>query len=177
MSIAAPSETLWEQRRGEYTVSSDPAQMDLDVIHGYLSRAYWCEGIPREMVERAMRHSLCFGLFKIDQQIGFARVITDSTTYAYLCDVFVLESHQGEGLGMWLMQCVMQHPDLQGLRRWSLITRSAHELYRRVGFSQLAKPQNYMELHAPNIYKTSRTADLSARAEIPSSENNYGGES
>ena len=108
--------------------------MDIDVIHGYLSRAYWSEGIPAKTLERACEHSLCFGLFEGETQIGFVRVVTDRATFAYVCDVFVLESHQGKGLGTWLMQCVMQHPDLQGLRRWHLTTRDAHTLYRKVGF-------------------------------------------
>jgi GNAT superfamily N-acetyltransferase len=153
MSLTAPSATLWQQHRAEYTVSTDPSRMDIAVIHGYLSRAYWCEGIPRDVVERSMRNSLCFGLFKGEEQIGFARVITDYATYAYICDVFVLEAHSGHGLGAWLMQCVMRHPKLQGLRRWSLVTRDAHEFYREVGFTALAKPQSYMELHTPDIYK------------------------
>lgn len=153
MRNAAPSKISWEQRRGEVTITTDPARLNLDVVYGYLSRAYWCEGIPREIVERAMRHSLCFGLFEGETQVGFARVVTDYATYAYLCDVFVLETHRGKGLGTWLMQCVMRHPDLQGLRRWNLVTRDAHELYRRVGFTALANPQSYMELHAPDVYK------------------------
>ena len=143
----------FEQHRGEYTVSSDPARMDLDAIHGYLSRAYWCEGMPRTTLERAMRYSLCFGLFEGERQVGFVRVVTDYTTFAYVCDVFVLESHQGKGLGTWLMQCVMQHPDLQGLRRWQLITLDAHELYRKVGFTLVSKPERYMEVFTADIHK------------------------
>lgn len=144
---------VFEQHRGEYTVSSDPARMDIDAIHGYLSRAYWCEGMPRATLERAMRYSLCFGLFEAERQIGFVRVVTDYTTFAYVCNVFVLESHQRKGLGAWLMQSVMQHPDLQGLRRWHLTTRDAHPLYRKVGFTLLSKPERHMEVFTADIHK------------------------
>ena len=116
---------VFEWQRGEYTVSTDAARLDIDVIYGYLDRAYWSSGIPRETVERAVQRSLCFGLFEGETQIGFARAVTDSTTFAYICDVFVLESHQGKGLGTWLMRCVMQHPEMRGLRRCQLITRDA----------------------------------------------------
>ena len=127
--------------------------MDIDAIHGYLSCAYWCEGMPRTTLERAMRYSLCFGLFEGENQVGFVRVVTDYTTFAYVCDVFVLESHQGKGLGTWLMQSVMQHPDLQGLRRWQLITRDAHDLYSKVGFTLLSKPERHMEVFTADIRK------------------------
>jgi GNAT superfamily N-acetyltransferase len=152
MQSAAPSDVRWEEQRGQYTVSADPARMDLNVIHGYLARAYWCEEVPREIIERAVRNSLCFGLFERDQQVGFVRVVTDYATFAYLCDVFVLESHQGQGLGTWLMQCVVAHPALQGLR-WHLTTRDAHSLYRKVGFVPLSKPERHMERFIYDIYK------------------------
>jgi N-acetylglutamate synthase-like GNAT family acetyltransferase len=143
--------TVFEQQRGEFTVSTDLARMDIDVIHGYLARAYWSSGIPREIVERAVQHSLCFGLFEGETQIGFARAVTDSTTFAYICDVFVLESHQGKGLGTWLMECVMQHPDMQGLRRCHLVTRDAHTLYEKVGFRSISKPERHMERTTPAV--------------------------
>ena len=151
--LAVPSATAWQQSRGEYTITTDLALLDMDAVYGYLSRAYWCEEIPREMVERALRNSLCFSLFEGDEQIGFARVVTDYTTFAYLCDVFVLASHQGKGLGTWMMQCVMQHPELQGLRRWHLTTRDAHALYRKVGFVPLSKPERHMEVFTYDMYK------------------------
>ena len=151
--LAVPSATAWQQSRGEYTITTDLALLDMDAVYGYLSRAYWCEEIPREMVERALRNSLCFSLFEGDEQIGFARVVTDYTTFAYLCDVFVLASHQGKGLGTWIMQCVMQHPELQGLRRWHLTTRDAHALYRKVGFVPLSKPERHMEVFTYDMYK------------------------
>jgi GNAT superfamily N-acetyltransferase len=140
------------EREG-YLISTDPAQFDLDAIHAYLVRAYWCEGIPRETMERAIANSLCFALFRGKAQIGFARVITDSATYAYLCDVYVLEDYRGKGLGKWLMECVMAHPALQGLRRFSLATRDAHGLYRQFGFRELSKPESMMEILRPNIYR------------------------
>lgn len=126
--------------------------MDIDVIHGYLSREYWSAGIPREVVERSMRNSVCFGLFCGADQIGFARAITDYATFAYVADVFVLEQHRGRGLATWLMQFVMQHPRLQGLRRWALATRDAHGLYEKVGFK--LNPDRWMEVVKPDVYKT-----------------------
>lgn len=153
-----PLRTAWEARRGEFLITTDPARLDLDAVYGYLSRAYWCEGIPRQTVERAMRQSLCFSLFEGERQIGLVRVVTDCTTFAYLCDVYVLESHQGRGLGTWMMQCVVDHPELQGLRRWHLTTRDAHALYHKVGFVPLSKPERHMELFIPDIYKV-QTSD------------------
>ncbi len=151
--LTAPADTVWECRRGEYTVTADPARLDMDVVYGYLSRAYWCEDIPRPTLERAIANSLCFGLFEGDRQIGFVRVVTDRTTFAYLCDIFVLESKRGKGLGTWMMQCVVQHPELQGLRRWHLTTRDAHALYRKVAFVPLSKPERHMEIFTPDMYK------------------------
>jgi GNAT superfamily N-acetyltransferase len=148
-----PAATLLEETRGDYSVSTDPSRMDLDVIHGYLRQAYWCEAIPRELVERSLRHSLCFGLFERERQVGFARVVTDYATYAYVCDVFVLESHHRQGLATWLMQCVTSHPDLQGLRRWCLTTRDAHRLYEKAGFERTKMPERYMDRVRPDIYK------------------------
>src|SRR6202167_5348991 len=140
-------------QRGEYSISTDPTRLDLDVIHSYLVGAYWCEGIPRQTVERAIANSLCFGLFHGKDQVGFARVITDSAAYAYLCDVYILEDHRGKGLGKWLMECGMAHPALQGLRRFSLATRDAHGLYRQFGFRKLNKPESMMEILRPDIYR------------------------
>jgi GNAT superfamily N-acetyltransferase len=142
-----------EERRGEYWLTSDLARMDVDMIHAYLSRVYWSEGIPREVVERSLQNSLCFGVFFGTEQVGFARVITDFATFAYVADVFVLEQHRGRGLATWLMQFVMQHPRLRGLRRWALATRDAHGLYEKVGF-RLVNPDRWMEIVVPNIYKS-----------------------
>lgn len=140
---------------GEFTVTCDPEKQDLDVIHGFLRQAYWSRGIAREIVARSLRNSLCFALLHRDKQVGFARVISDLATIAYLGDVFVLPEYRGRGLSKWLMQCVTQHPDLQGLRRWILATSDAHGLYRQFGFTALAKPEIFMERHVPNIYMRS----------------------
>ena len=141
-----------ENTRGPFRITTDPASMDLDAIHAYLSHSYWAEGIPKDLVRRAMAGSLCFGLFDGIRQIGFARMITDRATYAYLCDVYVLESYQRQGLGQWLMETVMAHPDLQGLRRMGLVTRDAHGLYARFGFGPLANSGGYMEIARPGLY-------------------------
>ena len=136
-----------------FLLSDDPARVDLDVVHGYLTRSYWSAGIPRDLVARAIRHSLVFGLYSGDRQVGFARVITDRATFAYLCDVFILEDFQGRGLGKWMMEAVTSHPDLQGLRRFLLATRDAHSLYERFGFRPLANPERFMTKHDPDIYR------------------------
>ena len=144
----------FELRRGEILVGTDPASLNLDVIHGYLVHSYWAKGIPRETVERAVENSLCFGAYEAGSQIGFARVITDFATFAYIADVFVLESHRGRGIGKLLMECIKQHPELQGLRRWTLSTKDAHTLYAQFGFTALNWPDRYMEILRPNIYET-----------------------
>jgi GNAT superfamily N-acetyltransferase len=151
---AANPAAVVEHRRGEFLISTDPARLDLDVIHGFLTNCYWAKGIPRELVARSIEHSLCFGVYDgSGAQVGFAKVISDFATYAYVADVFVLESHRGRGLGKALMQCVVQHPSLQGLRRWSLSTRDAHTLYAQVGFTQLSFPDRYMEILQMNPYE------------------------
>ena len=138
---------------GPYTITTDPARFDLDVIHTYLTDSYWAEGIPCDVVARSIENSLCFGVFTGEAQVGFARVITDYATYGYLADVFILEEHRGHGLSKWLMECIMQHPRLQGLRRWGLVTRDAHGLYRQSGFVDLANPERHMERLDREVYK------------------------
>ncbi len=138
----------YELRRGGYSISTDPARLDLDVIHGYLSRSYWAAGRSRELIARALQHSLCFGLHHEGGQVGLARVVSDYATFAWLCDVFVLEEHQGRGLGKWLIGAVVAHPRLQGLRRMMLATRDAHGLYRQHGFTALDEPERWMERRA-----------------------------
>ncbi len=173
-SSAAPE--VVEHRRGEFVISTDRERLDLDVIHKFLRNCYWAKGIPREVVERSIEHSLCFGIYDgggttpglvkdarpfdfaqgkhgASVQVGFARVISDFATVAYLGDVFVLESHRGRGLSKWLMECVMQHPALQNLRCWILRTRDAHGLYAQSGFTPLKTPERYMEVHQPNVYE------------------------
>jgi GNAT superfamily N-acetyltransferase len=140
-------------RRGETEVTTDPSRLNVDVIYGYLNRSYWAECIPRDIVERSIRGSLCFGAYRGDAQIGFARVISDRATYAYIADVFVLEPFRGDGVGKLLLQCIMSHPDLQHLRRWSLLTRDAHGLYRPFGFDAPRHPERYMEISNPDIYR------------------------
>ncbi|MBK9251108.1 MAG: GNAT family N-acetyltransferase [Proteobacteria bacterium] len=141
----------WE--RDGFTVTADPARIDRAAVHAFLSGCYWAEGIPRATVDRSIDGSLCFALLKGEEQVGFARVITDRATFAYLGDVHVLDAWRGQGLGRWLMDCVMQHPDLSGLRRWVLVTRDAHALYAPLGFTPLANPAGYMELHRPDVYR------------------------
>ena len=141
----ADQDTLVDIEDG-FTVTTDPARLDLDMIHGFLTESYWAKGIPRAVVERALRHSLCFGAFEGDRQVGFTRVISDFATYAYVSDVFVLPSHRGRGVGTRLMAAVMAHPDLQGLRRWTLFTRDAHNLYRKFGFGEARHPDRLMEI-------------------------------
>jgi GNAT superfamily N-acetyltransferase len=133
-----------EVRHGDYVASSDPSRLDLDVIHGYLRRAYWCEGIPRETVRTAIAHSVCVGVYKGSEQIGFARAVTDMATFAYVADVFVLEAHRGQGAGKLLIACLTTHPALQGLRTWLLLTRDAHGLYRQFGFGPSPAPERVM---------------------------------
>jgi GNAT superfamily N-acetyltransferase len=141
-----------EWYRENYTVTSDPARIDLRLVSEFLASSYWVKGIPEETVARSLDNSLCFTLLDGDRQVGFARVISDRATIAYLGDVFVLPEHRGLGLAKWLMECVMSHPELQGLRRWVLATRDAHGLYRQFGFTPLAKPDVFMELVDPDVY-------------------------
>ena len=153
-----------EERRGEFLLSTDSDRLDLNVIHGFLSACYWSKGIPRDIVARSIQNSLCFGVYKQAQQVGFARVISDFATYAYIGDVFVLEPFRSHGLGKWIMEAIMRHPQLQGLRRWSLVTRDAQTLYNQLGFTPLKKPENYMELHNPNVYpQASLSGELKSR--------------
>ena len=145
---------IQHHQRGEFLITTDKSRLDLDAIHGYLVRSYWAEGIPRETVERAVQGSLCFGVLHGERQIGFARIVSDCATYAYLADVYILEEFQGQGLGKWLMECVKKHPDLQGLRRWGLSTRDAHGLYGQYGFTPQAFPDRMMEILHLDIYKS-----------------------
>ena len=147
-----------ESRRGKFLISTDRARLDLDVIHGFLTNCYWAKGIPRETVARSIEHALCFGAYDgSGAQVGFARVISDFATIAYIGDVFVLDTHRRHGLGKWLMECITQHPALQGLRRWILTTRDAHGLYSQVGFTPVKFPERYMESHDPHVYEIKET--------------------
>jgi len=141
-----------------YTISTDSSRFDVDMIHAFLTSCYWAAGVPRDVVQRSIDNALCFGVFNGTKQVGFARVITDRATYGYIGDVFVLESHRGQGLGKQLIAAIMAHPELQGFRRWSLVTNDAHQLYARFGFRELASPHRYMELLNPDVY-TPRAKD------------------
>ena len=155
---AATPDTVVESRRGEFLISTDPNRLDLDVIYEFLTNCYWSKGIPREVVARSIEHSLCFGVYDGNGvQVGFARVVSDFATVAYLGDVFILETHRGRGLSKWLMESITQHPALQGLRRWILLTRDAPELYKKFGFTPVKAPERYMERHDPSVYETRKT--------------------
>ena len=142
----------YELRDGDLLVSTDPARLDVDTIHGFLTRSYWAAGVPREVVEHSMENSICFGAFESGRQVGFARVISDRATFAYVCDVFVLDSHRGRGVGKRLMAAVTTHPELQNLRLWTLFTRDAHGLYRQVGFQEARYPDRLMERRQARPY-------------------------
>ena len=145
-----------EYRRDDFLISTDRARLNLDVVHGFLTTCYWAKGISREVVARSIEHSLCFGIYESGAQVGFARVVSDFATFAYVGDVFVVESHRGLGLSKWLMECIVQHPELQNLRRWILTTRDAHGLYSQSGFTRVKAPERFMERHQANIYETPR---------------------
>lgn len=139
--------------KNDFCISTDKTKLDVDSIYHFLStKAYWCLNIPREKVQTAIENSLCFGMYHNEKQIGFARVISDYATIAYLGDVYVVEEYRGKGLSKWLMETIMHHPNLQGLRRWILLTGDAHELYRQFGWTNIADPSKWMELHNKNVY-------------------------
>ena len=149
------SEAVMEYRLGEFVISTSRERLNVDVVHEFLTNCYWAKGIPREVVARSIEHALCFGIYDEEgAQVGFARVISDFATIAYVGDVFVLETHRGRGLGKWLMQCITEHPVLQNLRRWILTTRDAHGLYSQFGFTPVKAPERFMEVHRPNVYET-----------------------
>jgi GNAT superfamily N-acetyltransferase len=137
-------------RQGVYSISTDRARLDLEVIHDYLSKeSYWAKGRSMETIRRSIENSVAFGVYKDKEQVGFARVITDYATFAWLADVFILDSARGHGLGKWLVEVILAHPELQGFRRWVLATKDAHGLYRRYGFEELKRPERWMERHDP----------------------------
>ncbi len=145
-----------EWKRDGFMVSTEKGRLDRGVIHAFLRGSYWANGIPREVVDRSIENSLCFGLYDGEALVGFARVITDKATFGYLSDVFVLESHRGRGLATWFMEVVLAHPDLHGIRRWMLATADAHGLYRKVGFTGLSRPERIMEKLLPDAYGAAR---------------------
>ena len=146
-------QAILEYKKDEYTISTDKSRLDISTIHRYLSEeAYWSPGIPLEIVERGIANSLCFGVYYGEALAGFARVISDYASFAYLCDVFILQPFRGQGLGKWLMACVMSHPALQGLRNYLLFTKDAHGLYAHYGFTSVANPERIMVKRDPDIY-------------------------
>jgi GNAT superfamily N-acetyltransferase len=137
-------------RRGDYSISTDRALLDLDLVHDYLSnKSYWATGRSVETIRRSIENSLSFGLYDGEEQVGFARVITDYATFAWVADVFIVEAARGQGLGKWMMEVILAHPELQGFRRWVLATKDAHDLYRSFGFVELTRPERWMERHDP----------------------------
>lgn len=144
------TEAFQEYRWGDFLISTDPRRLQLDIIYGFLSRSYWAKDRSREAVARSIEHSLCFGVYYRDTQVGFARVITDYVVVANLVDVFIIEDYQGSGLGKWLLSCVVSHPELQDVRNWLLATRDAHSLYEKFGFKPLARSEAFMEARQPH---------------------------
>lgn len=138
-----------ETSRETFTISADPARLHLNTVHDFLSRAYWAKGRPRKRTEDAIKHSLVFGVYEGEKQIGFARVVTDYNIVAYLMDVFIHEDYRGRGLGKWLVQVILDHPDLKHVRRWLLATSDAHDLYRKFDFQPIEEPENWMQRLRP----------------------------
>jgi GNAT superfamily N-acetyltransferase len=150
-------ELRWQ--RGDFEISTDPARVDIPTVHRFLSEeAYWSPGVPLDVVTRAIHGSIVFGIYRVEDgaQAGFARVVSDRATFAWICDVFVLPEFRGHSLGKWLMETIAAHPDLQDLRRWMLATRDAHELYEKTGFTALHDPTRFMEKWDPEIYTRRR---------------------
>ncbi len=143
-----------EWNRGQFTISTDRARLDREAIHAFLQTSYWAPEISRGIVDRSIENSLCFGVYEAGRQVGFARVVSDFATFAYLADVFVIPSHRGRGLSKWLVEIIRAHPDLQNLRRWNLATRDAHSLYERFGFRRPEHPERLMEIvEGPDLYR------------------------
>jgi len=142
-----------EWQKDDYILSTDKSRIDINVVHDFLSQSYWAEGIPSETVKRSIENSLCFAIYHQEMLVGFARAISDFATFAYLADVFVLTEHRGKGLSKWLIQIIVNHPQLQGLRRFTLATKDAHGLYAQFGFTLFDKPERWMHKHDPDVYK------------------------
>jgi GNAT superfamily N-acetyltransferase len=142
-----------EWQKEGFSITTDKSKMDIDYVHGFLKQSYWAEEIPLEVVRRSIQGSLCFVILSGDKQIGFARVITDEATFAYIADVFVDEQYRNKGLAKWLVATILAYPSLQGLRRFLLATKDAHGLYAQAGFTPLPLPDRWMQLHFPDVYK------------------------
>ena len=145
---------MTDRHVGSYTLCDDPGRLDVGAIHAYLTRSYWSAGIPLELVRRAVRGSLCIGAYdRAGPQVGLVRLVSDQATFCYVCDVYVLEEHRGQGLSKAMLGMAMDHPTLQGLRRWSLVTADAHGLYRQFGFNLVAQPERHMERIDPEVHR------------------------
>jgi N-acetylglutamate synthase-like GNAT family acetyltransferase len=145
--------SLFEIKEGNLLLSNDKKRLDIEIIHNFLSNSYWSEGIPIETVEKGIANSMAFGLYKKDKQIGFCRIISDYTSFAYLADVFVLNEERGNGYAQWMIYGMKKNPELAGLRRWLLATKDAHALYKKTGWQLLENPDYFMEIVNKNIYK------------------------
>ena len=144
---------MYKKVKDGYEISTDKSKLNLVFIHQYLSvESYWAKNIPVEIVQKSIEGSICFGIYKEGQQVGFARVITDGATFGYLADIFITETHRGKGLSKWLMETILNHPSLQNFRRWMLATRDAHGLYRQFGFAALEKPERFMQYQSVVSY-------------------------
>ena len=137
--------------KNNYVISTDKSKIDIDYVHRFLTQSYWSPGIHIQVVKKAMEGSLCFGVYDNNKQVGYARVITDTATFAYLADVFIDENYRGKGLGKWLIEMILAHPNLQGLRRILLATKDAHKLYEQCGFATIPNPERYMVYNPPNV--------------------------
>jgi GNAT superfamily N-acetyltransferase len=144
---------ITEWQKHDYLVSTDKSKIDINTVHDFLFQSYWAAGIPIETVKRSIENSLCFAIYQQEMLVAFARVITDLATFAYLADVFVLPEHRGKGLSKWLIEIIVDHPQLQGLRRFTLATRDAHSLYEQFGFTVFDNPERWMQRHNPDVYK------------------------
>jgi N-acetylglutamate synthase-like GNAT family acetyltransferase len=142
-----------EWTKDDFLITTDNNKIDVNYVHWFLTQSYWAEGIPIETVERSIKGSICFSVIYLNHQVGFARVITDKATFAYLADVFIDENFRGRGLSKWLLDVIINHPDLQGLRRLMLATRDAHGLYSQFGFTPLTNTDRWMQIHNPGVYK------------------------
>lgn len=139
-------EKIINYTKGGFTVTTDKEKIDIDILHNFLNQSYWANGRTKQTIVTSIENSLCFSMFKGEKQIGFARVITDYATFAYLCDVYIEEDYRGNGLGIWMLECILNYPNLLDLKKWLLATRDAHELYRKFGFYSLSNPEKYMEI-------------------------------
>jgi len=139
-----------DYKKDDFYISTDFDRLDIEVVCSLLGQSYWASDRKRDVIIKSLKNSLCFSLYHVDKQIGLVRVITDYSTFAYLCDIIIDEEYRRRGLGVWFLDCVFKHPELQNLRKWSLSTKDAHEFYKKFGFRNITRPENYMELFNKN---------------------------